>query len=273
MKRHLFIIDPQRDFCKPNGALYVQGADDDMKRLAEYVRRNGDGIDDITVTMDSHRTIQIFHPIYWVDAAGNSPTPFTIITVADVIGKNPKFKATNPAWRQRSIDYVQALADKGRNPLVIWPYHCLISSPGHSIHDELGEALSEWERKYFAMVDYVPKGSNVFTEMYSIFAADVPDPADPIGTGMNTGLVNKLNIADEIIWAGEALSHCMLWSGTDLVQEMGDEHVKKILMFEDATSPVVSPDPAATQFFADNAAQFIKDMKAKGMRFAKTTDF
>jgi nicotinamidase-related amidase len=108
--------------------------------------------------------------------------------------------------------------------------------------------------------------------MYSIFAADVPDPADPT-TSLNTALVNKLQLADEIIWAGEALSHCMLWSGTDLVNEMGDEHAKKILMFEDATSPVVSPDPAATQFFADNSAKFIKEMKAKGMRFAKTTDY
>ena len=35
----LLIIDPQNDFCDPNGALFVPGADEDMKRLASMVMR------------------------------------------------------------------------------------------------------------------------------------------------------------------------------------------------------------------------------------------
>lgn len=32
MKVHLLVIDPQKDFCNPNGSLFVTGADKDMDR-------------------------------------------------------------------------------------------------------------------------------------------------------------------------------------------------------------------------------------------------
>jgi len=35
----LLIIDPQVDFCDPSGALYVPGAEKDMERLSEMVKR------------------------------------------------------------------------------------------------------------------------------------------------------------------------------------------------------------------------------------------
>jgi nicotinamidase-related amidase len=41
-KLHLLIIDPQRDFCDPNGTLAVPGADADMKRLSDMINRIGD---------------------------------------------------------------------------------------------------------------------------------------------------------------------------------------------------------------------------------------
>jgi len=37
----LLIIDPQVDFCDPSGALYVPGAEKDMERLSEMVKRFG----------------------------------------------------------------------------------------------------------------------------------------------------------------------------------------------------------------------------------------
>jgi nicotinamidase-related amidase len=39
MKLHLVVIDPQYDFCDPNGSLFVPEADNDMKRLAVMVER------------------------------------------------------------------------------------------------------------------------------------------------------------------------------------------------------------------------------------------
>ena len=64
----LLIIDPQVDFCDPNrGALYVPGAEQDMKRLAKMIGRLRDKLADVHVTLDSHHFIHIAHPIFWRD--------------------------------------------------------------------------------------------------------------------------------------------------------------------------------------------------------------
>ena len=81
---HLVVIDPQVDFCDPRGALYVKGAENDMTRLARMVGRLSSKLDDIHVTLDSHRLIDVAHPIFWKDSTGRSPAPFTIITAKDV---------------------------------------------------------------------------------------------------------------------------------------------------------------------------------------------
>ena len=59
---HLVCIDPQNDFCHKNGSLSVSGADDDMNQLAAMIRRAGDKIGKISVTLDSHHIIDIAHP-------------------------------------------------------------------------------------------------------------------------------------------------------------------------------------------------------------------
>src|SRR5580692_3193114 len=83
-KIRLLIIDPQNDFCDgpSNGSLPVTGAYDDMTRLASMLDRLGHRIDDISVTLDSHRTIDVAHSPFWVDSKGVSPSPFTMITAA-----------------------------------------------------------------------------------------------------------------------------------------------------------------------------------------------
>ena len=61
---HLLIIDPQHDFCDKSGALFVQGADEDMKvRLPKMITRLGAKLDDIHVTLDCHHLIDVAHPI------------------------------------------------------------------------------------------------------------------------------------------------------------------------------------------------------------------
>ena len=97
MKVHGLIIDPQQDFCDPaTGALYVPGAEDDMVRLATLIHRFGDRIDRIHVTLDSHHYVHIAHPIWWIDAAGRHPEPFTIISASDV--EEGRWRAARPAW-------------------------------------------------------------------------------------------------------------------------------------------------------------------------------
>jgi len=170
----LLIIDPQNDFCDPKGSLYVEGANKDMERLAKFIDRVGEKLYDIHVTLDSHRLVDVAHPIFWADSQGNPPEPFTIITFDDV--QKGKWKSRNPGYQVRSTDYVRKLEENGRYPLCIWPPHCLIGSWGHNVYPVLFEALLKWEEKNFANIDFVTKGSNPFTEHYSAVQADVPDP-------------------------------------------------------------------------------------------------
>lgn len=266
----LLVIDPQVDFCDPKGALYVNGADKDMERLAAMLDKHGDKIDDIRVTLDSHQQLHIAHPIFWVDSQGNHPSPFTVITEDDVVGSKAKWRAFNPAFQKRQVDYVKALKTGGRYLLVIWPPHCIIGSKGTSIYPTFNEALDRWALKNFGLIDFVTKGSNPFTEHYGVVKADVPDAGDPT-TNINTTFIKRLEEADVILVAGEALSHCVANSVRDIAAEFGDEQVKKFVLLEDATSAVA--DQPGSTMFADMADNFVKEMVKKGMKLAKTTDF
>src|SRR5262245_5411815 len=62
---HLLLIDVQKDFCHPEGALFVagrsgRGAIDDSRRIAEFIYTNLDVLTAITTTMDTHFSHQIF---------------------------------------------------------------------------------------------------------------------------------------------------------------------------------------------------------------------
>ena len=263
MRLHGLIIDPQEDFCNPQGSLFVPGADDDMARLAAMVRRLGPQIESLHVTLDSHHTIDIAHPVWWRDASENHPAPFTIITADEV--EHGRWTATNPAAQERSLLYVRHLAANGRYPLCIWPYHCLIGSAGHAVVPELHQALGDWEAAALAPVDYVTKGSNIWTEHYSALRADVPDPTDP-STLSNEKLIEALRHADLVFVAGEAGSHCVANTVRDIVEAFGDKSLlQKLVLITDATSPVTSFEVLQNQYLAD--------MAALGLKTATTTDF
>lgn len=260
---HLVVIDPQVDFCDPAGALYVKGAEADISRLAAMVRRLSPRLDDIHVTLDSHRLIDVAHPIFWRDSAGRHPDSFTIITAAEV--EAGRWAPSLPGLTRRMLDYVRSLERNGRYPLCIWPPHCLIGSRGHTVVPELHAALEEWEQRRFAMVDYVTKGSNPWTEHYSAVCADVPDPGDP-GTQINTRFIRTLQEADVVALAGEAGSHCLANTVRDIADNFGDDDaIRRLVLLEDATSPV--PGFEALQ------SDFLTAMRGRGMQVATTQDF
>lgn len=158
MKTHLIVIDPQNDFCDPKrGALYVKGADRDMQALAEFIARRGDLLDEIHVTLDSHQTIHVAHPIFWKNSQGEHPAPFTTLTRAEV--EAGRWTTTNPRWMARGLGYVQALEKNHRYELMIWPPHCRIGTWGHSIFPCVSDALLAWEEKYFGKVNFLVKAA------------------------------------------------------------------------------------------------------------------
>ena len=265
MNIDLLIIDPQMDFIDhpiKTGSLAVKGAHGDMMRVASLVKEFGGSLNDIHVTLDSHHVLDIAHPTWWTDSAGNAPTPFTLISLDDV--KSGKWRARIPEFAQRSRDYVQSLADEGRYMLCIWPEHCLIGSDGHRIHPELFEQLTNWERKNKAVVDMVTKGSNPFTEHYSGLKAEVPDPEDA-STQLNMGLIQTLEKADMVLIAGEALSHCVANTVRDIAASFDPSAISKLALLEDCCSPVAG--------FEQLGIDFVKELRAMGMRVVKSPDF
>ncbi len=262
MKVELLIIDPQYDFCHPKGSLYVEGAYDDMIRLAHMIKRLKSKIDKIHVTLDGHSIIHIAHPVFWKDARGNHPEPFTIITVDDI--KNSRWVTTNPFMMEKAASYVYELAKKKRYNLLIWPPHCIRGSIGATIIPELLEALQAWEQERFRTLNIITKGENIWTEHYSAIKAEVPDSEDP-KTEINHAFINMLKEADVIGIAGEALSHCVANTVLDIADFIGSDYLSRFVLLEDATSPVKG--------FEQSAQDFKNYITSKGMRLSDTKNF
>jgi nicotinamidase/pyrazinamidase len=261
---HLLAIDPQWDFCHPDGALFVPGATEDMnERLPAMIRRLGSKLDDIHVTLDCHHLIDVAHPAMWKDANGKQPGPFTIISATDV--QDGVWTPVIPSLTRRFIAYAKGLEKSGRYPLCVWPPHCLIGTLGNTVMPELMKALLEWEANNLAMVDYVSKGSNIYTEHYSAVQAEVPDPDDP-STQINTTLIKTLMEADVLAIAGEAGSHCLANTVRDIATGFGDDsYIAKMVLLTDATSPVPS--------FEKLQEDFVRELTSRGMKTSTTVDF
>ncbi len=269
MKVHLVIIDPQNDFMDIRGAaLPVPGANEDMKRLAGLIDRLGHKLEDIHVTLDSHRLIDIAHPAWWVDKDGNQPAPFTIISAQDI--EAGIWLPRVPAFRECTLKYAQELEKGGKYQICVWPPHCLIGTWGHNVQKDLNAALERWSEKEFAMVNYVTKGSNPWTEHYGALMAEVPDPEDPT-TMLNADFLEILRQADIVALAGEALSHCVRETVNQIADNIGEEHLKKFYILTDCTSPV--PAVPGGPDFPQIAADWLKEMKARGMNLIEAQEF
>jgi nicotinamidase-related amidase len=134
----------------------------------------------------------------------------------------------------------------------------------------LNGALQRWSASEFAMVDYVTKGSNPWTEHYGAMMAEVPDSEDP-GTSLNTQFITMLRDADIIGVAGEAGSHCVLETVNQIADNIGDEHLKKFHIITDGISPVgaVPNGPDFPAIYKD----WLQAMSKRGMVLTTSTDF
>lgn len=270
VKIDLVIIDPQNDFMDiPNAALSVSGANDDMKRLAAFIKKVGKKLDDIHVTLDSHRLIDIAHPAWWINCEGKKPSPFTIITASDI--EAGIWTSRNPNFRIRTLKYARDLEDTPDNyNICVWPPHCLIGTWGHNVQIDLNDVLQEWCDKEYAMVDYVTKGSNPWTEHYGALMAEVQDPNDP-STSLNTTFLEMLIKADIVAVAGEASSHCVLKTVRQIQENIGNEHVRKFHLLKDCMSPVGAIPNGPN--FPKIAEDFFLEMQKFGMAITSSVEF
>jgi nicotinamidase-related amidase len=286
-KIDLVLIDPQNSFCKVvpaseqqlrhDGELCVSGAWDDMERVAGVIDRLRGKLNDIHVTLDSHHHLHVAHPCWYKDSSGNQPLPFTIMREENgsIVGSRfdsngnqhdvGEYTCFKPSVHKRTLDYLRTLSANNRYPHCIWPPHCLIGTQGHNVVPHVYEALLNWEKENFAAVDFVTKGSNFFVEHFSAVKAEVVDPEDP-STQLNTDFINTLMEADEVIFAGEAGSHCLANTVRDIADSFKDDSfIKKCVLLTDGTSPVPG--------FESYQQKFISDMTARGMKTSTCADY
>ena len=248
-------IDCQNDFME-GGNLAVSGALEDMRRFSECVRQNMYVISDIIMTLDSHHLNDIGHASFWINSKGEHPDPFTVISVADIEAGTwfSRFGSLR-AW---SLDYAKALATQGKYPILIWPDHCLIGSPGAAIEAKVFGAINQWAKVRGGVVSFITKGSNIKSEHYSAVKTEVPVAEDQ-GTQLNTHLVHELlGKADEIWVGGEAASHCVLSTMNDIWDNLPAEYAKKFVLLKDCMSPVGEFEQAAQDFYSSAAARGVR---------------
>jgi nicotinamidase-related amidase len=283
----LLLVDVQNTFCLPGFELFVAGrsgtgAVDDNRRLCRFIYRNLGAITEIRATLDTHAAFQIFHPAFWVDAAGEHPEPLTAIRVEDVeSGRwrvNP-LAAPNLDYDARAeLDayarhYVRRLAAAGKYDLMIWPYHAILGGASHALVSAVHEAMFFHTIARSSQSRYEVKGNRPLTEHYSALRPEVTHDhrGVPIA-GENPGFVETLLGYDRVAIAGQAKSHCLAWTIEDLlggIRERDPELARKVYLLEDCTSPVVIP--GAVDFTAPADEAFAR-FAAAGMHVVRSTD-
>ncbi|HUP19877.1 MAG TPA: nicotinamidase [Gemmatimonadota bacterium] len=294
-KVHLLLIDLQKDFCFPEGTLYVGGrsgvgAMEDNDRIARFIYGNLDTISEVTVTLDTHFPFQIFSPSFWVDAEGRPLAAHGTITTDQIRGGAVR---PNPAvsswvsggsypWLLRQVEHYCAELEKaGKYVLYLWPPHCLLGSEGHALAGVIQEA-----RLFHAFARHAPalaevKGGSILTENYSVFAPEVMTRHDGRGSigQRNSRFLETLLKGDHVIIAGQAASHCVKSSIDDLLDEIMAQDpslVRKVYVLEDCMSAVAVPNPSDPgDFIADftpQAEAALQRFRDAGMHVVRSTD-
>lgn len=283
----LLAIDVQNTFCLPDFELFVggrsgTGAVDDNRRLCEFIYRNLGNITAIAPTLDTHTATQIFHPVFWVNAAGQHPPAMTMIQLEDVEqgvwmanpAIAPQLTSGNVETLQAyALHYVRQLHQAGKFPLTIWPYHSMLGGIGHALVSAVEEACFFHSMARQTQTLFELKGSNPLTENYSVLKPEVLEDQDNRAiAAKNTALINTLLHFDAILVAGQAKSHCVAWTVDDLLTEIQATDpalARKVYLLEDCSSPVVVPGVVDFTDVADATYQRFSDA---GMHLVRSTD-
>ena len=277
----LLLVDEQNTFCTPGFELFVagrsgSGALEDSRRICSFVYRNLGAVTQAVVTLDTHQAFQIFHAPFLVDEHGNHPSPYTLVTQADV--ESGRWQVDPEAAEVLGIgeaanahlrSYVEQLAAGGKYDLTIWPFHSMLGGLGHTLVSALEEALFFHAIARRAQTRFEIKGWQALTEHYSVLGPEVllGSGGEPLGE-RNIALVEHLLRFDAVIVAGQAKSHCVAWTIEDLV-EIAPQIARRLYLLDDCCSPVVVP--GAVDYTDDADAAFARFAQA-GAHVVRSTE-
>lgn len=303
----LLIIDAQKDFCFPEGSLYVagrsgRGAMDDNARTAEFIYRNLGIIKDIITTYDTHFALQLFFASMWEDEAGNPLKPHTMIMLsADgrtfqnvvpngaggllVVNENVRPRLAVAAalglgytWLVSQLKfYCSELARKGKYTLYLWPFHCVLGSDGHALAGVIHEARMFFSFARISQSEGEVKGGHALTENYSVLSPEVLMRHDGRAlTQKNERFIRTLMNSDTVIIVGQAASHCVKSTIEDLKEEIAAVDQKlceKVYVVRDLMSAVTVPDGQGgfVADFTPDAEQAFDLFASAGMHVVEST--
>jgi nicotinamidase-related amidase len=282
----LLAVDVQNTFCLPEFELFVagrsgRGAIEDSARLCAFVYRNLGRISEVVATLDTHGPFQIFHPVFWVDARGEHPPPNTVVTAEDVErGRwrvNPRL-APFVAPAGFDIDayvrhYARTLASGGKYPLFLWPYHAMLGGVGHALVSAVEEAFFFHAIARTSPTRFEVKGRHPLTENYSVLRPEVLTDHEgrPVAEE-NRALVESLLGFDALLVAGQAKSHCVVWTLDDLLAVIlarDPALARRVYLLEDCTSAVVVPGVVD---FTEQAETAFRRFEEAGMHLVRSTE-
>ena len=285
VKTWLLLVDVQNTFCIPGFELYVGGrtgfgAVDDNRRLAQFIYRHLGGISHISATLDTHRAMQVFHPLFLVDAAGHHPAPYSLLSADDLRQKrwffNPSLATqlgVTPEQGQAILEhYTAELERRAKYALTIWPYHAMLGSIGHALVPAIEEVIFFHGIARQTQAEFEVKGEFAFTEDYSAVGPEITSGphGEVLGT-RNPKFIEQLNQVDRLIVAGQAKSHCVAWTVADLLDDIhatDPSLAEKIYLLEDCSSPVVVPGLDYT----DDAEAAFARFAAAGMKIVRAEE-
>ncbi|OAI47130.1 isochorismatase [Planctomycetaceae bacterium SCGC AG-212-F19] len=280
----LVLVDCQNTFCIPGFELFVagrsgSGAVDDNVRLSEFIYRNLGSITEIVASLDTHTAMQVFHSVFFLNAAGEHPPPYTGIPLGDI--ENGRWQI-NPAvarslghelayLRAHLLHYCKKLAASGKYELMVWPYHAMLGGVGHALVAAIEEAVFFHTIARQTQARFEVKGHNPLVENYSSLKPEVLEGVhgQPVAEA-NVRLRDQLLGYDAILIAGQAKSHCVAWTVDDLLAEIrrrapGLE--RRVYLLEDCMSPVVVPGAD----FTDQCEAAFARYAAAGVHVVRST--
>jgi len=235
-KRLLLAIDVQNDFMESIGSLAVPGSKRDVAHLTRWIYNNIGSLTQIICSLDTHSASQIFHPCWWRDKEGNHPAPYTIITSEDLLsGRWVPVHGDKELTYKLSLEYLKNIEQNGKKQLCIWPYHCLAGTHGAELEREFAKMVWFHSAARNSTPVFIRKGEDPYSEMYGIIK-----PEYNPGNHINTEILNLIEQYDEIYIAGEAASHCVLESVSQIVEHFTDKPdiVDRIVILKDCMSSI-----------------------------------
>lgn len=286
VKIALIAIDVQNTFCLPDFELFVagrsgMGAVEDTRRLCEFIYRNLGSISTIVASLDTHRAMQVFHPIYLIDENGHHPSPLTLVSHDDVLLGRWKFNpAIAPslgispqAGQQQLVHYTSQLKKSGKYDLTVWPYHAMLGGTGHSLVPAIEETIFFHTIARSTQAAFILKGEYTSTESYSAIGPEVLyGPEGEAVASKDDSFLRTVIEHDLVFIAGEAKSHCVASTIADLLEQIRayDPGLsRRVCLLEDCTSPVVVPGIVD---YTDQADAVFKEFAQAGMRLVRSTE-